>query len=156
MSFAEYTTKSADEVLKIFKTSDSGLSEKESLLYQKKYGLNEVKLKNINALTVLVRQLKSPFTYLLLVAAVVSVAIGQLVDSLTVLAFILINITIGFFQEYRAERAVFLLQKFIPHKIKVLRDSKEKIIDVKLTERQLENLDRVKFKKEVDKDKVNL
>ena len=31
-----------------------------------------------------------------------------------------------------------------------------KIIDVKLTERQLENLDRVKFKKEVDKDKVNL
>ncbi len=30
-----------------------------------------------------------------------------------------------------------------------------KIVDVKLTERQLENLDKVKFKKEVDKDKVN-
>ena len=44
MSFAEYTTKSADEVLKIFKTSDSGLSEKESLLYQQKYGLNEIKI----------------------------------------------------------------------------------------------------------------
>jgi Mg2+-importing ATPase len=132
MPFPEYTNKSTGEVLKIFKTSPSGLSKKEALLYQQKFGLNEIKIKNINAVQILLRQLKSPFTYLLMVAAVVSIAVGQLVDSVTILVFILINIIISFFQEYRAERAVFLLQKFLSHKIKVLRDSKEEIIDVKL------------------------
>ena len=56
---------------------------------------------------------------------------AKLVDSIAVLVFILINVVIGFFQEYRAEKAVLILQKFIPQKIKILRDSKEEIIDAK-------------------------
>ncbi len=100
-------------------------------MYQQKYGLNEIKVRNINAFQILIRQLKSPFTYLLLIAAAISILIGQLVDSIAVLAFIFINVVIGFFQEYRAERAVILLQRFIPQKIKVLCDSKEEIIDRK-------------------------
>ncbi|MGA2418142.1 MAG: HAD-IC family P-type ATPase [Candidatus Staskawiczbacteria bacterium] len=131
MPFSEYTNKSAEEVLKIFKTSESGLSKKEAVLAQKKFGLNEIKAKNINWLNILVRQLKSPFAYLLLIAAVISVLIGQMIDSIAVLAFIFINVAIGFFQEYRAERAIVLLQKFIPQNVKVLRDSKEEIIDAK-------------------------
>lgn len=112
-------------------SSENGLSKKEVLLRQKKYGLNEIKSKSVNALNILIRQFRSPFCYLLLIAAVISVLIGQMVDSVAVLAFIFINVVIGFFQEYRAERAVILLQKFIPQKIKVLRDSKEEIIDAK-------------------------
>lgn len=131
MSFSEYTNKNIDEVFKTLKTSLAGLSKKECLLRQQKYGLNEVKTRKANIIEVLLRQLKSPFTYLLLVAAVVSFIVGQLVDSLTVLAFIFINIVIGFFQEYRAEKAVYDLKKFIPQKIKVLRDGKEEIIEAK-------------------------
>ncbi len=131
MSFYEYTNKSVSEVLNNFKTSASGLSKKEAILCQEKYGLNEVKTKNVNALEVLIRQLKSPFTYLLLIAAIISILIGQAADSIAVLAFIFINVVIGFFQEYRAQRAVVLLQKFIPQKIKVLRDAKEEVINKK-------------------------
>jgi Mg2+-importing ATPase len=114
--------------MKVFGTSKNGLTKNEVILAQKKYGLNEIKIKNVNAFNILIRQFKSPFCYLLLIAAVISILIGQLDDSLAVLAFILINVIIGFFQEYRAERAVFLLQKFIPQKVKVLRDLKEEII----------------------------
>jgi P-type Mg2+ transporter len=131
MSFSEYTNKSTQEVLEIFETSISGLSKKQVILNQEKFGLNEIKFKNVNAWQVFKRQLKSPFIYLLLVAAVISVLVGQLVDSIAVLSFILVNVSIGFFQEYKAERAVALLQTFIPKKIKVLRDSKEEIIDRK-------------------------
>ena len=131
MSFAEYTDKSAEEVLKVLKSSATGLTKKEVILAQQKYGFNEIKSKNINALSILIRQLKSPFAYLLLIAAVISILIGQVADSIAVLVFIFINISIGFLQEYRAEKAVLLLQKFIPQKIKVLRDSKEEIIDAK-------------------------
>jgi P-type Ca2+ transporter type 2C len=131
MSFSQFTNKSAEDVLGLFKSSRNGLTKKETVLLREKYGLNEIKVKNINALKILIRQLKSSFTYLLLAAAIVSVLIGQAVDSIAVLAFIFINIVIGFFQEYRAEKSVFLLQKFIPQRIKVLRDSKEEIIDAK-------------------------
>ena len=129
MIFPQYTTKTADDALKILGSSKNGLSKKEIILAQKKYGLNDIKIKNINALSILVRQFKSPFCYLLLIAAFISILIGQFDDSIAVLAFIFINIIIGFFQEYRAERAVSLLQKFIPQKVKVLRDLKEEVID---------------------------
>lgn len=131
MIFPQYTAKNTDDVLKEFGTSREGLKKKEVVLAQKKYGLNEIKIKNVNAFSILIRQFKSPFSYLLLIAAVISILIGQMVDSIAVLAFIFINVGIGFFQEYRAEKAVSLLQKFIPVKVKVLRDSKEEIIDKK-------------------------
>ncbi|MCX6720405.1 MAG: HAD-IC family P-type ATPase [Candidatus Staskawiczbacteria bacterium] len=131
MNFSQYTNISVEETLRSLKTSTFGLSEKEAVLRIEKYGLNEIKSKNINAIKVLLRQLKSPFTYLLLIAALVSVLIGQLVDSIAVFAFIVINVVIGFVQEYKAEKAVFMLQEFIPKKVKVLRDSKEEIIDEK-------------------------
>ena len=132
MIFPQYTNKNIKEVLETLKTSSFGLSKKESILYQQKYGLNEVKLKNINALEIFIRQIKSPFAFLLLIAAVISILVGQAVDSIAVFAFILINVAIGFFQEYKAQKAVILLQRFISQKIKVLRDSKEEIIDRKL------------------------
>ena len=131
MNFSKYTAKSIEQTLKELDTREGGLTEKEALLAQQKYGFNEIKVKNTNALDVLFRQFKSPFTYLLFIAALIAIFIGERIDSITILVFILINISIGFFQEYRAERAVFLLRKFIPKKTKVLRGSKEEIIDTK-------------------------
>ena len=139
MIFSEFTNKNVDEVLENFKTSLSGLPKKEVLLYQEKYGLNEIKRRRVSVLDIIIRQFKSPFTYLLLVAAIVSIFIGQLVDSMAVLSFIIINVTIGFLQEYKAEKAVFLLEKFVPKKVKILRPAsaegsgvaREEIIDEK-------------------------
>jgi len=126
--FTDYTNKSVEEVFEELKTSENGLSKKEAGVALEKYGGNEMKVRNINALEILIRQLKSPFAYLLLIAAVISILIGQFADSVAVLVFIFINVVIGFFQEYRAEKAVVLLQKFIPQNVKVLRDGKEEII----------------------------
>jgi Mg2+-importing ATPase len=129
MIFSQYTTKSVEDALKTLGSSRGGLTKQEVVLAQEKYGLNEIKVKNVNALSILIRQFKSPFTYLLFIAAVISILIRQLDDSIAILVFILINVAAGFFQEYRAEKAVSLLQKFIPRMVKVLRDSKEEIID---------------------------
>ncbi len=93
------------------KSVENGISEKEALLRQKEYGLNEIKSKNVNAINILLRQFKSPFFYLLFVAVIVSFLIGERIESLAVLAFVIINVIIRFFQEYRAERAVLFLNK---------------------------------------------
>ena len=129
MIFSQYTEKNVEDSLNDLKSSKKGLTKKEAVLAQEKYGLNEIKVRNVNALNILIRQFKSPFCYLLLIAALISIILRQIDDSIAVLAFILINVFLGFFQEYRAEKAVSLLQKFITQKVKVLRDSKEEVIE---------------------------
>lgn len=131
MGFSEFTNKSVEESLALLNSSNQGLSKKEVVLSEKKYGLNEVRQRGTNILQIFLRQVKSPFAYLLLAAAAVAILIGQLVDSIAVLAFIFINVIIGFFQEYKAERSIALLQKFIPEKVKVLRVGKSIVIDKK-------------------------
>ena len=131
MSFSEYTNRNIGEVLSDLKTSESGLSAKEAVLRQKTYGLNEIKAKNINALEILLRQIKSPFTYLLLSAAVISFFVGEKADFYVMACIVGANMVIGFLQEYKAEKAVYLLRKFISQNTKVLRSGREEMIDKK-------------------------
>jgi Mg2+-importing ATPase len=131
MSFSYYATKNIEGVFEELKTSENGLSEKEAVLRHKKYGLNETKTRGVDFFGVLSRQFKSPFFYLLFAAALVALLIGEKVDSIVILAFVATNVMISFLQEYRAERAVFLLKKFIPQKVKVIRNGKETVIERK-------------------------
>jgi len=131
MSFSEYTTKTEESVLKTLLSSENGLSQKEVLLRQKELGLNEIKQKSVNAWQVFSRQLKSPFTYLLFAAAIISFFVGEKIDFFVILTAVTINVVIGFFQEFRAERAIHLLNKFIPQNVKVLRQGKEELVDKK-------------------------
>ncbi|MBX4200864.1 HAD-IC family P-type ATPase [Candidatus Parcubacteria bacterium] len=69
MEFFTYSNASARDVLAGLKTSKEGLSKKEVLLRQRQYGLNEVRQKGVNIFDILLRQIKSPFFYLLVVAS---------------------------------------------------------------------------------------
>jgi len=132
MNFSQYTTKEILEVFKEFKTSEQGLSENEVIEKQKNFGLNEIKVKETGLVDVLIRQFKSPFFYLLFIAAAVSFVIGEYVNGLLILMFVLINVFIGFFQEARAVKTTALLKKFIPFKTRVLRQGKEKVIEQRM------------------------
>ncbi len=131
MSFYQYTSKTAEEVMALFGTPKDGLSKKDVLSAQEKYGLNEIEAKCTGILDVILRQLKSPFTYLLFAAALISFFIGERIDFIVITSVVVLNIAIGFFHEYKAERAVYLLRKFVPQNVKVLRKGAEIIIDKK-------------------------
>jgi len=133
MKFSEYTTKNIEDVFEILKTSENGLSEKEAENRLKTYGFNEIKGREVGLFDVFLRQFKSPFFYLLFIAAILAFFIGDnKIDSLVIFIFIFVNVLMGFFQEARAEKAVLLLKKYIPLKTKVLRSGEEKIIDKNL------------------------
>ena len=68
MIFSYYTNKNIQEVFEELKTSPSGISEAEALLRQKKYGYNELSFSKTSILDIIVRQSKSPFFYLLIIA----------------------------------------------------------------------------------------
>ena len=129
MRFPEYTTKSVEEIFNELKTSEIGLSEKEAEDRLKTFGFNEVKTKETGLLDVLLRQFKSPFFYLLFVAGIIYFFIGELVDGFVILGFVVINITLGFFQEARAQRAASLLKKYVPSKARVLRSGTARILE---------------------------
>jgi Ca2+-transporting ATPase len=61
-------------------------------------------------------------TAILLVAGIVSVLVGAVSDGVIIFVIVVLNISIGFFQEYKAERGVSALRKFVSKSTVVLRN----------------------------------
>ena len=131
MAFSNYAFKNTEELFSELKTSFKGLAPKEVSLRLKLYGPNEIESKRSGWFKILKRQVQSPFIYLLFFASLISLAIGEFLDAGLILFVVAANIAIGFFQEYRAEKAIFFLKKIIPQNVKILRNNKEQVIDKK-------------------------
>ncbi|MCX6790991.1 MAG: HAD-IC family P-type ATPase [Candidatus Gribaldobacteria bacterium] len=129
MNFSKFTNQAITEVLNSLETTEQGLSIKESKVRLLKMGLNEIKEKKAHWLKVLVQQLKSPFFYLLFAAGILAFLVGEMVDGYVIVAFILVNVVVGFLQECRSERAIASLKKIIASQARVLRDEEEVMID---------------------------
>jgi Ca2+-transporting ATPase len=94
------------------KTSKDGLhaSVAEELL--KQYGKNELVEKKKKSIWLLfLNQFKDVMIVILLTAAGISVAIGDMKDAAVILVIVFLNAVIGFVQEYRAEKAIAALKK---------------------------------------------
>ena len=76
-----------------------------------------------------IRQFKSAFIYLLLIAAAIVFAIGEYLDAGIILGFVIINAALGFYQEYKSEQSLRALQQFITIRARVKRDSRWHTID---------------------------
>jgi len=129
MSFSKFSAKDIKDVFEMLKSTEGGLSEEEAKERLKVYGFNEIREKEVSFIEIFLRQLKSPFFYLLLIAALVALFIGEKIDSLLIFIFASLNVILGFLQEYRAHRALFLLKSYFPPDVNVVREGKERIID---------------------------
>ena len=129
MDFSELTTLSPAKVEEILFTDYEGLSEKEAQKRLIKYGENKIKFEETTWKHILFRQFKSPFVYLLFFAFILSFALGERLDALMILLFVGINAGLGFYQEWRSEKTVKLLKKYLIGKINVIRGGQEKLQD---------------------------
>lgn len=130
MNFSQYTIKEAKTVLDEFKTSAAkGLTNDAALNIRKQSGFNELNGKEVKWWELLARQFKSTFIYLLIVAAILALVLGEFLDGAMIIVFILINSILGFFQEYRSDQTLKLLKKFIVHQARVKRGGKEMLIN---------------------------
>ena len=120
------------EVFKFLDSDEEGLTNQESNLRLGKYGLNELQAKKENrALKILFSQLNSFVVYILIAAMLISFFVREYLDGIVICAIIILNTLLGFFQEYKAERAIQALKKLETSKCLVVRDKKHIMIESK-------------------------
>lgn len=126
--------KTAADVLRELETSEKGLSESEVIVRLSKYGKNTFpEIRPDGFFIIFVRQFESPLIYILLVAAGIVFAIGEVVDALVILTVLLSNAIIGSIQEGKAQSALLSLKKLGGQKATVIREGRDVVIsDVEL------------------------
>lgn len=71
---------------------------------------------------VLLSQFKSILILILLGAVALAALVGSTKDAVVILAVVLVNALVGFYQEYRAERSLTALKSMLPSRARVRRD----------------------------------
>ena len=118
--FYQLTT---DQVLSLLQTSPTGLETAEVERRRTTTGFNELQTASeINPIRVFIDQFKSFIIYILLFAVFFSLLIGEYVDSMVILAILISNALIGFFQELSAHKSLEALKKISTVQATVLRD----------------------------------
>jgi Ca2+-transporting ATPase len=90
----------------------SGISETEAVSRLERFGRNELEdEKSAPFIVKLLNQFKDFLILILIVAAVISAALGEIFDACIILAIVVINAFLGAIQENRAEKALEALKK---------------------------------------------
>ena len=123
--FSFYTTMPVSDVLADLQSSVSGLTQAEVDNRLSLYGLNEIKEVDVTWFQILKGQLLSPFMCIFFVIGFAYILTGQIAESAIIFLIIVINVGIGFFQEYRSNSSMQLLKKCLMSQVTVKRDNDE-------------------------------
>ena len=121
---ADWYRKEEIEVISLLNTSaEKGLPATEAQRRIAEYGPNELVERGLkSSWRILSEQFTGLLVIILIVAAVVSVALGDWKDATAILAIVLLNAVLGFSQEFRAEQAMAALKQLAVPTVKVRRD----------------------------------
>ncbi|WP_438019591.1 HAD-IC family P-type ATPase [Sorangium sp. So ce315] len=119
----------AGEALSRSESAETGLAAEEAARRLKDVGPNVIqRAKGDSALKLLFRQINDPLIYVLLASAALAMIMGEAIDGSVVLAVVVLNTAIGFFQELRAGKAIEALAGMVPQSATVLRDGQRSVI----------------------------
>jgi Mg2+-importing ATPase len=127
-----YYSLKKEEIFRDLNSSEKGLADSEVKERVKEFGKNTIKEKDKRTfIGILLSQFKSPLILILLFATIIAFALGEEVDAIIIFGIILISSLLGFYQEYKSDKALSALKKYITFKTKVLRDGEKTEVDVK-------------------------
>lgn len=121
---------SVDESLKKLETKETGLSNDVANKRLEEYGKNELKKQEKKPfIQKLKEQILDPMIIILIIAAIISSAVGEARDAIIIIAIVIVNAFLSISQEGKAEEAIAALQKMSSPKANVLRDGEDIEID---------------------------
>jgi Ca2+-transporting ATPase len=116
-------TLSSHEVLASLDVAENGLTSAQVTERTAQYGLNQLtEASRPGFLAMLWDQLNDFVVILLIVASVISILLGEVIDAAAILSIVVLNAVLGIVQERRAEEALAALKKLAAPEAHVLRD----------------------------------
>jgi P-type Ca2+ transporter type 2C len=108
---------------------EQGLTSEEARARFERYGANELQERpRPGFLKLLLAQFNNFLVIILIVAAVISLLLGEVVDALAIIAIVILNSALGVVQESKAEQALAALKKMAAPNAQVIRDGKQATI----------------------------
>ncbi|MDD1717838.1 MAG: HAD-IC family P-type ATPase, partial [Methanoregulaceae archaeon] len=127
----QYHTIPLEDLFGVLNSSAEGLTGIEAEKRQVTYGKNDVS--HVRKRPVVIQFLahfKNLLVIILLIAAAISVFLGETVDAVIIIVIIVASVTLDFFQEYKAENAAELLRQKIISRASVVRDGKQQELPI--------------------------
>ena len=121
------------ELYKNFDSRETGLNDEQVTASREKYGSNKLaKESTRKGITIFLTQFKNPLVWVLMGASIITAVLGDTVDAIVILSILLLTALLGFYQEFRAEKSLQALKKYITIRCNVFRNGK--IIQVDASE----------------------
>lgn len=125
----KWYTKDIEKIYEELNTNLVGLSDKEASARLEKNGKNELtNKKKTTIFEMILYQLKDAMIIILFIAALVSFILGEMAESIVILAIIVINTVISIVQEKKAADAIESLKNMNAPTARVLREKEESIV----------------------------
>ncbi|MGL5573827.1 MAG: cation-transporting P-type ATPase, partial [Cetobacterium sp.] len=126
----DFYSKSKQELLGYFDTSEEGLKKQDLEKLKEEYGENVLNSKEKKtAIAIFLEQFKDFLVIILLVAAAISFVSGNKESTIVILAVIIMNSILGTVQHLKAEKSLESLKKMSSPKAKVIRDGQKQEIN---------------------------
>ncbi len=110
-------------------SAPGGLTPEQVIAARQEYGPNVLpEPKKPSLLVLLLRQFTGFLVVILIIAAVIAFALGEVVDALAITLVVILNGVLGFVQDWRAETALESLREMLSPQALVIRDGAEVII----------------------------
>ncbi len=134
MANLEWHTLEKEAVEKELSTSLSrGLDDKEAVKRLERYGYNEIEQKKRKTiLQMYIDQFKDFMIIILIIAAVISGFLGELIDAVVILMIVILNAVLGVVQENKAEESLAALKRMSAPSAKVLRNGRYDVIPARM------------------------
>lgn len=117
---------SVDELMENLNSSSSGLEKNQVEESRRKYGVNELQEENKKSIvSVFIEQFKDVLVIILLIAASISIFLGDIESSLVIFAVVTINAILGTVQHVKAEQSLKSLKALSAPMTKVLRNGEK-------------------------------
>jgi len=130
LGIEEASTLSSSQLFDLLGTRSIGLTASEVIAVRKEVGSNVIQSHKVHWYRVLLRQVRSPLLALLAGTSLVSYFVGERTDSIIIGSILCLSVGLGFFNDFRAERAAHELRSRIRHGASVVREGKSVRIDV--------------------------
>jgi H+-transporting ATPase len=131
ISSEEAQKQTPEELFKALVSSPQGLSRAEAQERLEQFGPNAIEEKRGNPLLKFLGYFWGPIPWMIEIAAILSLLVRHWADFIIILALLIFNAVVGFWQEYQAGNAVEALKKKLALKSRCLRDAKWREIDGK-------------------------